>query len=132
MRRTYDAMHAFAAYGHLVMRPDAARAEEEILAAAQAENRLPEADIQAYLNSEGDPEAPSPFGVHVVEFGTNASNCFILASYYTRTRGTDPIGGLEVPAEPARESLTWGLKALGIDEEVEEPEWFLGWYRLTF
>jgi hypothetical protein len=67
----------------------------KILAAAQAENRLPEADIQAYLNGKGDPEAPSPFdvlGVHVVEFGTNASNCFILASYYTRTQGTDPFG----------------------------------------
>jgi hypothetical protein len=135
MGPTIDRMHAFAAYGHLILRPDVEEAERQLLAAAHTEGRLVQADTEAYLNSDSDSETPSPWdilGVYVVEFGVTRSNCYILASHYTRTPGTDPIGGLELPAVPAREPLAWGLKALGFDAGGEEPEWFLGWYRLTF
>lgn len=126
-------MHAFAAYGHLILRPDADKAEEQLLEAAYEEGRLVRADTEAYLNGDG-PETPSPWdrlSVYVVTFGVIASNCFILASHCTRTLGNDPIGGLDLPAQLAREPLAWALNVLGFDTDGEEPEWLLGWYRLT-
>ena len=133
MRPTIDRTHAFATYGHLILRPDADKAEEQLLEAAYDEGRLVRADTEAYLNGDG-PETPSPWdrlSVYVVTFGVIASNCYILASHYTRTPGDDPIGGLELPAQPAREPLTWALKVLGLNTDGAEPEWLLGWHRLT-
>ncbi|MFI1994884.1 hypothetical protein [Actinoplanes sp. NPDC020271] len=61
MGQTYDKMHAFAAYGHLILRPDVEEAEKQLLAAAYADGRLVQADTDAFFNDDNEPEGPSPW-----------------------------------------------------------------------